>query len=118
MRKLAGPFFIFAGALHFAFPRPYRRIVPPYLPAPGAIVYASGAAEIAGGLGLMAAGTRRTAGRWLIATLIAVFPANIHMALHPERFGEVPGGSAAMWARLPLQGAFVAWVLAAMRDGR
>jgi uncharacterized membrane protein len=71
-------------------------------------------AEIAGGAGLMVARTRRPAGWWLIATLIAVFPANLHMALHPEEFSKVPGGAPALWARLPLQGAFIAWVLAAM----
>ena len=58
--------------------------------------------------------TRRPAGWWLIATLIAVFPANLHMALHPEEFPKVPGGAPALWARLPFQGVFIAWVLGAM----
>lgn len=110
---LAGPTFVLAGVLHFVFPRIYRRIVPPYLPAPEALVYASGVAEIAGGLGLMLPRTRRRAGWWLTATLVAVFPANVHMALHPERYPEVPGGERALRARLPLQALFIAWVLAA-----
>ena len=62
----------------------------------------------------MARRTRGTAGWWLTATLAAVFPANVNMALHPEKFKQVPGGAAALWARLPLQGLFIAWVLAAM----
>lgn len=117
LRRLCGPFFIFAGAMHFVIPGAYRRIVPPYLPAPGALVAASGVAEIAGGAGLIVPATRRAAGWWLIATLVAVFPANLHMALNPGQFPKVPGGAAALWARLPLQAGFIAWVLGAMRDG-
>jgi len=115
VRRAAGPFFIFAGAMHFVIPAMYRRIVPPYLPAPEALVYASGVAEIAGGVGLIPKGTRRGAGWSLIATLLAVFPANLHMALHPNEFPKVPGGSASLWARLPFQAVFIAWVAGAMR---
>ncbi|HEY3729411.1 MAG TPA: hypothetical protein VGL51_19700 [Solirubrobacteraceae bacterium] len=114
IRRLAGPTFVFAGVMHFVIPRAYRRIMPPYVPAHEAMVYASGVAEIAGGAGLMVPQWRRPAGWWLVATLIAVFPANLHMALHPEEFPKVPGGAAALWARLPFQGVFIAWVLAAM----
>ena len=114
IRDLAGPFFVFAGVMHFVIPKTYKRIVPPYLPAPEAIVYASGVAEIAGGAGLIAARSRRVAGWWLIATLIAVFPANLHMALNPDDYSQVPGGRTSLWARLPFQGVFIAWVLAAM----
>ena len=103
-----------AGALHFVMPRVYRRMMPPYIPAPMAMVYASGVAEIAGGAGLMVPDRRRVAGWWLIATLIAVFPANLHMALHSEDYRELPGGAPALWARLPLQAVFIAWVRSAM----
>jgi uncharacterized membrane protein len=118
LRTLAGPFFMFAGAMHFIVPRPYRAIVPRWLPAPDAIVAVSGVAEIAGGVGLMAGPgpARRWAGRWLVATLLAVFPANIEMALHAERFPKIPGGRAALWARLPLQAVFIAWVLGAAHE--
>jgi uncharacterized membrane protein len=77
-------------------------------------VYASGAAEIAGGAGLMLRPARRIAGWWLIATLVAVFPANVWMAQHPERY-RVPGGRLALMARLPFQAIFIALVRAAMR---
>lgn len=118
LRTLAGPFFVFAGAMHFIAPRPYRSIVPRWVPATEAVVAASGVAEIAGGLGLMVPqGTaRRCAGRWLAATLVAVFPANIEMALHAERYPKVPGGRTALWARLPLQAVFIAWVLGAAQE--
>jgi uncharacterized membrane protein len=114
-RKLAGPFFVFAGVMHFVIPRAYRRIVPPYVPSPEAVVAVSGVAEIVGGAALMVPRRRRLAGWWLIATLIAVFPANVHMALHPDEFPKVPGGATALWARLPFQGVFIAWVVSAMR---
>lgn len=115
IRRLAGPFFVFAGAMHFVIPKAYRRIMPPYVPAHMTMVYASGVAEIAGGVGLMSPRHRRRAGWWLIATLLAVFPANLHMALNADQFPKVPGGQRALWARLPFQGVFLAWVLAAMR---
>ena len=114
LRRLCGPFFVLAGALHFARPRPYEAIVPPWLPRRRELVYASGVAEALGGAGLMHPRTRRAAGWWLVATLLAIFPANVWMAQHPERY-RVPGGRAALLARLPLQAAFVAWVRAAAR---
>jgi uncharacterized membrane protein len=71
-------------------------------------------AEIAGGVGLMHPSTRTWAGRWLIATLVAVFPANLNMALNPSRYGAgIPGGQATLIARLPLQALLIAWVRAA-----
>ncbi len=113
-RRLAAAVFVTAGALHFVIPRTYEAIVPPYLPAPRALVYASGVAEMAGGAGLLTR-RRRLAGWWLLATLAAVFPANVHMALHPEEFPRVPGGRAALYARLPFQLVFAALVRRAMR---
>jgi uncharacterized membrane protein len=115
LRTLAGPFFVLAGALHFVAPRRYRQIMPRWIPAPDAMVAASGVAEIAGGTGLMTRRTRRVAGWWLVATLVAVLPANLEMALHAERYPRVPGGRRALWARLPFQGVFIAWVLDAAR---
>jgi uncharacterized membrane protein len=115
IRRACGPFFIVAGALHFLRPAPYERIVPPWLPARSALVYASGVAEAGGGIGLMRTSTRGPAGWWLVATLLAVFPANVHMALHPDEFRSVPGGRRLLWARLPVQGLLIWWVLASAR---
>jgi uncharacterized membrane protein len=111
--RLCGPFFVFAGAMHFVRPRMYEAIMPPYVPRHREMVYASGLAEMAGGAGLMTS-AREPAGWWLLATLAAVFPANVHMALHPDRY-RLPGGRVALFARLPFQLVFMAWVRAAMR---
>jgi uncharacterized membrane protein len=115
--RLFGPFFIVAGTLHFVVPRFYVRIMPPWLPAHRELVAASGVAEIAGGLLLMSARprVRRAGGRLSIATLIAVFPANVHMAVNHGDFPEVPGGRPTLLARLPLQAVCIAWARAAMR---
>ena len=117
-RRACGPFFILAGAMHFIKPRMYRQIVPPYLPAPEAIVYLSGVAEAAGGVGLMVPALRGRASWWLVATLLAIFPANLHMAQHPEQYSKIPGGARSLKLRLPFQAAFIAWVLAAGRPPR
>ena len=107
-RLLLGAFFLAAGSLHFLKPKPYVAIVPDALPRKRELVYASGVAEIAGGSGVLAPPTRRAAGWWLIATLLAIFPANVNMAVNAERFRAVP--RALLVVRLPLQGALIAWV--------
>lgn len=114
----AGPVMTFAGVMHFLRPRWYERIMPPYLPAHRELVYASGVAEIAGALGTMHPRTRRPAGLFLMATLIAVFPANVHMAVNSADFKAMPGGPPALWARLPFQGLFVYWVWRATQRDR
>jgi uncharacterized membrane protein len=116
LRRLFGVFFILAGVMHFVRPRDYRAIMPDYLPAHRELVIASGVAEIAGGVGTLIPATRRAASWWSIATLIAVFPANLHMALNHERYKRVPGGRNALYARLPVQALFIAWARAAGRD--
>jgi uncharacterized membrane protein len=107
-RLLLGSFFLAAGAMHFLKPRPYVAIVPDVLPRKLDIVYASGIAEMAGGAGVLAARTRRAAGWWLIATLVAIFPANVNMAVNADRFPAIP--RPLLWARLPVQGLLIAWV--------
>ena len=104
---LAGLFAV-AGVAHFVRPQLFVRLVPPYLPAPLLLVYVSGALEVLGGLGLLLPATRVVAGWSLIALLIAVFPANVHMALHPEAFPQVPAWS--LYVRLPLQFVLMGWV--------
>lgn len=106
--RLLGALFIVAGLNHFLQPRFYRAMMPDYLPAHDELVAASGYAEV--GLGAMAwFPSLRGATRWgLLALLVAVFPANLHMALHVERYPRVP--PALLWLRLPLQPALMAWV--------
>ena len=104
-RMGAAGFWIVAGAMHFVIPRQYEAIVPPSMARwKKEVVVVSGLAEVAGGLAILPDSTRRGARWWLLALLAAVYPANIYMALNPERFPKIP--AAALWARLPLQGIF------------
>ena len=101
-------FFVVAGANHFLNPGPYLAMMPPYLPWPEGLIIVSGIAEIAGGLAILIARVRRLAGWGLIALLVAVFPANVQVALHGWPGVLVPQRT--LWARLPLQGVLIAWV--------
>ena len=105
---LLAAFYTYAGIGHFTNEAFFLRIVPPWLPYPLAMVQISGVAEIAGGLGILVPQLRRVAGIGLLALLVAVYPANIHMALHPEQFADM-GSPAAFYFRLPLQFVAFAW---------
>ena len=102
---------LLAGLAHFAFPRTYQRIVPGFVRDPAFWVRWSGFAEIACAGLLIDRRTRRAGALGTIAVLVAVFPANVKMALD----GGIPGqpfplGSPiAAWARLPLQVPMVIW---------
>lgn len=110
---LIAALFVGAGVLHFVRPTLFERIVPAWLPAARALVLWSGAFEILGGLGVLVPALRAWAGWGLIALLVAVFPANVNMALHPELTPKVPEW--ALWARLPLQVVLIGWVWWATR---
>jgi uncharacterized membrane protein len=107
---IAALFYSLAGVLHFLRPAMYMKIVPPYLPFPLAMVYISGAAEIAGGVGLLIPIVRRAAAFGLIALLVAVFPANVYMAANPVESGAAALPAAALWGRLLLQPVLIWWV--------
>jgi uncharacterized membrane protein len=101
-------FFVLAGLNHFLRPALYLSIIPPWVPFPAAANWISGAAEIAGGIGVLI-NPLRTAAAWgLILLLAAVFPANIHMALQGGHAYRLPDWI--LWARLPMQLLFAAWV--------
>ena len=103
---MLGVVFVAAGCMHFLKPAPYVKIMPPVLPFPLLLVYLSGVAEVAFGVGMFTRFSPWAA--WgLIALLLAVFPANIHMALHPELTPKLPVWT--LWARLPFQGVFILW---------
>jgi uncharacterized membrane protein len=104
-----GVFFIVAGGNHFVHPGFYLRIVPGWLPAPGLLVAISGVCEVLGGIGVLLPATRRFAGIGLIALLVAVFPANVQMAQHPQLYADF-GSLPLFYARLPLQLVLIAWV--------
>jgi uncharacterized membrane protein len=109
LRVLLAVAMVGIGVLHFVTPAPFVKIVPPWLPAPLALVYVSGVFEIAGGVGLLVARTRRLASLGLIALYVAVFPANIHMAIHQISLTDEPMPTWVPWARLPFQIVFIAW---------
>ena len=115
-RVFSGPVMMAAGINHFVMPRTYEAIVPAYLPAHRELVYASGAAELVAATLTLHPRTRRAGGWGLIATLVGVFPANLEMALHTERFEQFP--PVALWARLPLQLAliYLVWLATLKRD--
>lgn len=104
-----------AGLNHFLNPEFYERIIPPVLPAPTALVYASGAAELVAALATMHPRTRRAGGIALIVVLIGVFPANVYMAFAADDFPSIPAW--ALWLRLSLQPLFVYWVWLATLQG-
>ena len=111
LRRAISPFalaavFAVAGVTHFAAPRPYEAIVPAPFP-PRATVYVSGVAELALAAGLAHPRTRRRSGWAAVALLLAVWPANIKMALDGGRFGSAP--VAVTWARVPLQIPLILW---------
>ncbi len=107
MIVLAG-LFIFAGVMHFVSPNFFVKIVPPQIASWALeLTYISGFFEILGGLGLLFAQTRNWAVYGLMALLVAVYPANIYMALEPAKFG-VPAWI--LYARLPLQFGLLWWL--------
>ncbi len=105
-----GLFYIVAGVNHFLNPDFYVAIMPPYLPAHLELVYLSGVAEIALGVAVLIPRYRVLAAWGLIALLIAIFPANLHVALHNIPVGGSTEGLGIWnWVRLPLQLVLIAW---------
>ena len=100
-----------AGALHFTSPQAYDGLIPPFLPAPRAWIFASGVAELACAAALAVPRTRRAGGLATAALLVAVFPGNLWMVVEP---GSVPRWAAV--ARLPLQLPLVLWALQVARS--
>lgn len=106
------------GLTHFTSPDGFVKIVPAFLPAPLALVYVSGVAEIAGGLGLLWSRTRRAASYGLIALYVGVFPANINMAVNDIQPAHTHIAEWLLWARLPFQFLFMALAYWVGRDER
>jgi uncharacterized membrane protein len=100
---------VLAGINHFIDPATYVAMMPSALPWHLELVYASGVFEILGGLGLIFPRTRRLAGWGLIALFIAIFPANLNMAVNHLPLGGRVVPEWALWARLPLQIVFILW---------
>jgi uncharacterized membrane protein len=118
-RAALAAFFTTAGTLHFTRPRFYEAIVPPSLQSrKREVVQVSGVAEIAGAAMVLHPASRRLGRWWLLALLVAVFPANVHMAVNPEQIRGLDMRRFprwALWARLPLQPLAMLWVWQATR---
>ncbi len=97
------------GTLHFVSPEPFVAIMPAILPAPLLLVYVSGVFEILGGFGLAPVRTRRMAAWGLIALFVAIFPANVNMAVNQLAIGGHVTPPWVLWARLPLQAVLIWW---------
>ena len=117
-RAATGLTFIFTGAMHFLMPGKYLEMMPPFIPAPLAMVYASGFFEMLGGAGLLLPATRRAAAYGLIALLLAVFPANVYVALENVQLGGFMSLPVYQWLRLPLQFVLIFWVWRVVRGGK
>ena len=102
--------FLAAGVLHFVMPVFFDRIVPPWVPNARMATYVSGVFEIVGAIGLLIPATRVAAAWGLIALLVAVLPANIHMLTQARAAGESAWFIIGLWVRLPVQPLLMWWV--------
>lgn len=107
LHYLMAIFYVGSGIMHFVRPGFYLRMMPPYLPWHLALVNLSGGIEIALGILVLIPRTTRLVAWGIILLLIAVFPANLYMAMNPARFPEFK--PLALSIRLPLQAVLIAW---------
>jgi uncharacterized membrane protein len=99
--------FINIGIDHFVNPDFYRSIMPAYLPMHTEAIYISGFFEILGGVAILFPKLRSMAGWGLVLLLIVVFPVNIHMAVNPDLFPDIP--LSFLYIRLALQFIIIYW---------
>ena len=104
-RVLMAVSFVLPGVLHFTHDHVFMLMMPSYLPWHRELVWLSGVFEIALGMGLLVPSWRRRAAWGLLALLVAVFPANLHMALHEVYLpiDGLPQSRVGLWIRLPFQ---------------
>jgi len=109
-RTATGIAFVLTGISHFAIPEKFMEMMPTFLPAPLVLIYLSGVFEILGGIGLIISKTKQLAASGLILLLLAVFPANIYVALNNVQLGGFMNYAVYQWLRLPMQFALIALV--------
>ena len=109
-RTATGIAFILTGVSHFVIPGKFMEMMPSFLPAPVFLIYLSGVLEILGGIGLLMSSTKHLAALGLILLLLAVFPANIYVALENVQLGGFMNYAIYQWLRLPMQFVLMAWV--------
>lgn len=108
MRYVLGVFMVIGGVMHFVSPDFYLPMMPEYLPMHEALVFLSGVAEIVAGVLIIVPSTQKIGGWTVIAVMLGVFPANLHMAMHTEEFADFAAPTA-LYLRLPLQLIPLAW---------
>ena len=109
-------FFTYAGIDHLVSPNFYVSIMPPCIPWHLELVYLSGVFEVMGGIGVLIPRFRAMAGSGLVLLLIAVYPANLHMAFNPHLFPDIP--LVALNIRLALQFLAFYWAYTVTRPDR
>lgn len=114
-RALLAVFFVVAGVLHFVYPNAYIGVMPPWLGWPAALVFISGVAEVAGGVGVLPASTRLWAGWGLLALCLAVLPANVQMLVDGLAAARPGWVIALLVLRLPMQLLLMWWIRQATR---
>lgn len=110
VRWLATGFFLFAGAMHFIIPEFYLAMMPPFIPFQSFFVALSGIAEMAGAIGIQIPQYRKRSGQLMILLLIAIFPANIYVAMSNPVLPNLDYSPDSMKWRLLLQPIFIAWI--------
>ncbi len=115
LQVLAGAFVV-SGVVHLVRPQTFEPMMPRFVPAPRAVIYASGVAELACAAGLLFPSTRRVAGWASLTVLLCVYPANLKMAGDALQSDNL-GFRAAALLRLPLQLPLIRSALKAAREG-
>jgi uncharacterized membrane protein len=110
-RWIFASIFMVSGIFHLVSPKPFIRIVPPMFPQPKLLVLIIGGAEILSGIGLLIPRFRRPAAYGLTLLLVAVFPANIYMAVAHVPSTGLLGNRWLQWLRLPVQFPLIWWAL-------
>lgn len=116
LRYALSIFMVFAGLMHFINPDFYLQMMPPWLPAHGFLVALSGIIEIALGLVILRDRWVYLGSIGVILLLLAVYPANIFMAMNAQLFPDMPAWM--LWARLPFQFLFLAWAWSIRHTGK
>ena len=107
LKVLFALIFITAGILHFVKTDFFMGIMPPIIPWHLFWVYLSGVFEIGLGFMLLIPKFSRIAAWGLIILLIAVFPANIYMALNPQIYPDF--SITGLYVRLLIQFVLIGW---------
>jgi uncharacterized membrane protein len=108
-RAALGAMFLFTGVSHFVLTDEMAAMVPPVLPAPSALIYLTGALQLAAAVALLVSWRPRLVGWAVVAMLVALLPANVYAAVAGVGMGGHTAGPRYLWFRVPLQLLFIWW---------